>query len=90
MITLTLTLACRGQDSAWENSMNNERKQAIKILYNLELITGQPVPGWSREAVLVAIMSGMYNGHSPDNEVQEVVDTIAQEEKREDGPFFGL
>ena len=71
--------------------MSNEREQAITILYNLELITGQQVPGWSREAVLVAIMSGINNGYAPGDELLEAVHTIiAQEEKREDGPFFGL
>ena len=70
--------------------MSNKRRRAIKILDDLELITGQPIPKWSREAVLVAIMAEMYNSDIPDGDQLSVVNTIIAKEKELDKPFFGL
>ena len=70
--------------------MSNERRQAVRLLDEIELITGESVPGWSREAVLVAIEAGMLNNYLSDEEIKVVAHTIIAEEKSKEGPFFGL
>jgi len=62
----------------------------MKILDDLELITGQPIPKWSRETVLVVIMSEMYNDDIPDGDQLRVADTLIANVKNLDKPFFGL